>query len=681
MSAALFLLRTQRRGPHDPGKGRPAHRRFSIGVFCAVISSVAIWTGGALAQTTATPTASPAAITVGTSTPIFMTVFLPDPTIIPQSVVVQQLNPTGTVVLGPLVDNGTNGDLIAGDHIYSGAVVVNPPALGTVTLRVSYGRLGALLRQASNPITLDVTSPGVPTTPVPPDFSQIDTDPVTGVEIVSNVVLTCFANTATIPQIQTVAALVGGQLIGRFSELGQCYQIQLPTSSGAAVESAIATLSAQPLVVSAEADALGALDGKTCMGLPTCGSVSFTNVGLNRAQTVNSGSGQTVAVLDSGIDLSNAILAAQVIPGIDETGGKSTQDKIFHGTAVSSIVAATAPSVLIMPIKVADLIKGQVRLSASTSTRGINDAVSAGVPIINMSYTGGGPKLALETLAIQRAELSGSGVVPVAAAGNVGDTTIRYPAGHLGVIAVGNVDSQDVRWGPDSTLWTTLMMQGPSSHGDSWVNIAAPGVNIPILVLGGMMSTGIGTSFSAPFVAGTAALVRSRFQSLTGSQVRNQILKSATPLAPDTMGNLNQDLGSGRLDAYAALGAIVMTHTGNTSSVDFNVSGSWGDSGGFTLGFQATSCELRLVNPCSADFPITLSKLSKGSYTLTFHDTDPTNDISLNLALAVPGLTFTSVVRGNGTINSSDNQRATAFLIGTAINASLSFVTFNVVKQ
>ena len=101
----------------------------------------------------------------------------------------------------------------------------------------------------------------------------------------------------------------------------------------------------------------------------------------------------------------------------------------------------------------------------------------------------------------------------------------------------------------------------------------------------------------------------------------------------------------------------------------------------FTLGAQAPSCELLGFNPCSNDLLLTLSKLTPGTYRLTFHDTDPTKDIGLNIALAVPGLSFSSVVSGNGTIDSSDNQRASVFLIGTSINPSLSFVTFNVVKH
>jgi subtilisin family serine protease len=675
MCTLLYLWRRKRR-LNLSGTER---NRFSTGSFSAAILCVLVWAGPAFAQS---PTASPAAVTVGTSTTIFVTISLPDPTIIPQSVVVQELLPSGAVVLGPLVDDGTDGDLVAGDHVYSGEVTVNPSALGTVTLRVSWGKRGALLRQASSPTTLDVLPSGIPTSPSPPDLTQTDIDPVSGAKIISNEVLACFSSSATIAQVQSVVALVSGQLIGRFSDVGQCYQIQLPTSSASAVDSAIVILSAQPLVVSAEADVIIPASGSTCTGLPTCspmyGEVAFKNVGLPLAQTVSTGALQTVAVLDSGIDTSNLALAAHVLPVVlDLTGANSVKDDT-HGTAVSTIVAATAPDAKILPVRVLskDVTTGKDVTTPSILANGIFNAVDLGIRIINMSLAGR-VQSPLVTLNIITAETKDA--LLVASAGNDGDMTVNYPAGDLGVISVGNVDDTDLRWAGAPE---------PSSHGNSWVKIAAPGVKVPAFGLNDAVVVGTGTSFSAPFVAGTAALVRSRFApTLTATQIGSQLRISATPIAADSAGNANQDLGSGRLDAYAALGAMVLTHTGFTSSVDFTVTGTWGDSAAFTLGKTGVSCELKPVPPstsvCSADFPLTLSKLTPGTYQLTFANTDLNSDVSLNVALAVPGLSFKSVVPGNGsgTINNSDNQRASVFLIGKAINANLSFVKFNVVKQ
>ncbi len=90
------------------------------------------------------------------------------------------------------------------------------------------------------------------------------------------------------------------------------------------------------------------------------------------------------------------------------------------------------------------------------------------------------------------------------------------------------------------------------SHARSYVDVAAPGGK-------GIVSTGPngpgyftespdgGTSFAAPYVSGTVALVRAYRPHLSPAQVAELIKESASP-APDGVG-----LGAGVVNPYAAL--------------------------------------------------------------------------------------------------------------------------------
>jgi subtilisin family serine protease len=87
----------------------------------------------------------------------------------------------------------------------------------------------------------------------------------------------------------------------------------------------------------------------------------------------------------------------------------------------------------------------------------------------------------------------------VASAGNDGvntDTTAHYPSSMNNsiVLSVGASDSND-------NLWTR------SNYGKSTVHVAAPGVSVLNLGLGGLYVKMTGTSMATPHVSGAAALI------------------------------------------------------------------------------------------------------------------------------------------------------------------------------
>src|SRR5207244_3562818 len=84
------------------------------------------------------------------------------------------------------------------------------------------------------------------------------------------------------------------------------------------------------------------------------------------------------------------------------------------------------------------------------------------------------------------------------------------------------------------------------------VDLAAPGVLIYTTDRGGGYGWSSGTSFSAPIVAGVAALVLSVNPSLSGSQVRALLEQSADPLPVGSTG-WNSSFGWGRVNAARAV--------------------------------------------------------------------------------------------------------------------------------
>jgi subtilisin family serine protease len=127
-------------------------------------------------------------------------------------------------------------------------------------------------------------------------------------------------------------------------------------------------------------------------------------------------------------------------------------------------------------------------------------------------------------------------VIVVAAYGNDGRQSPGdvYPANYPGVIPVMSVDGKDQR-------------AAFSNCGRAGV-VAAPGVNVISTYPTLMYKIGSGTSFSAPWVAASAALLRSHFDNATAARVQAYFL--ATGVDVD-LANAGQN--AGRLDLVKAL--------------------------------------------------------------------------------------------------------------------------------
>ena len=199
-----------------------------------------------------------------------------------------------------------------------------------------------------------------------------------------------------------------------------------------------------------------------------------------------------------------------------------------HGTLCAGVIAAIAPDAKIMPIHAFD-DNGQS--DVYTIAKAIRLAADSGAQVINMSF---GTKVNSRAIASAINYARSKGIVLVGSAGNDNTTTIQYPSGYQGVMGI--------------AATTILDRKASFSNYGRQIDVDAPGVNIISAYPGGYYSIVSGTSFSAPAVAGTAALVRS----LRASGIENSITAGAINIDSNNPNYANQ-LGYGRIDVLRAV--------------------------------------------------------------------------------------------------------------------------------
>ena len=298
---------------------------------------------------------------------------------------------------------------------------------------------------------------------------------------------------------------------------------------------------------------------------------AITIIRLPDTQTAFGVSGAgTVAVIDTGADPTHPVLQSVLVPGYDFTrniagsGSELTDvgqssvgsgaspvmvnqstaavvDQISaanlqqpqyqafgHGTMVSGIIHLVAPTALIMPLKA---FKADGTGYLSDVLRAIYFALQNGARVINMSFS-------FSTYSHEAANAikfaTRHQVICVASAGNDGKEEIVYPASLSNVMGVASTTNSD-------TLSTF------SNYGEDLVWVAAPGEGIITTYPFGTFGAGWGTSFSAPFVSGAAALLLSVSTAFNETSAERS-LAHAVWISPD--------LGNGRVDLYQAVGAV-----------------------------------------------------------------------------------------------------------------------------
>ncbi|MGH9647533.1 MAG: S8 family peptidase [Bryobacteraceae bacterium] len=371
-------------------------------------------------------------------------------------------------------------------------------------------------------------------------------------------------------------------------------QVFLVTPVGVSLATLLASLQVQPSIVDAELDQLISLESPSLNSIP--GGLTDTTpvnyygssawdgyVNQPANQLVNTlktqvqfqvtGSG-IVAMIDTGLDPTHPALAPVALPGYDFTrnsqqadetadldhstaavldqGGNEIPQFVWpylvavltpagaaalgdpqyaafgHGTMTAGIVHMVAPTALILPLKA---FGADGTGSLSNIVRAVYFAAASHANVISMSF-----EVSKYSAEFAKAinYVNKRGLMCVASSGNDGQEIQVYPASLPGVMGVASTSDTDTR----STF---------SNYGSQVVWVAAPGENIVSTYPYGTYSSSSGTSFSAPFVSGTVALLLN---------VNSNLNQSGAAAAIAHAVNVGQDLNNGRLDTYQAVGSL-----------------------------------------------------------------------------------------------------------------------------
>jgi thermitase len=361
-----------------------------------------------------------------------------------------------------------------------------------------------------------------------------------------------------------VRADVGANLV-EVLRLPQTEVVTVPTQGA---EDALAALNADPAVVYAEPDELRSAlvppDDPlwpSMWGLANTGQAPFagtpgSDINLLDAWSFSQGAGQTVAVVDSGVDLAHDDLAGQVAAGgrnfVQGTGPNDLSDTFGHGTHVAGTIAArannglgvvgVAPAAKVLPLRV---LNSQGQGLDSAVAQAFDYAGDLGIRVVNASLGG------------ERDSQTLAGAIAAHP-----DTLYVVPAGNGGADEIGdNNDARRVL--PCNLSYANVVCVGAtdeddrrapfSNYGAASVDLFAPGVDIVSTFPADRYVFQYGTSMATPHVSGEAALLLAAAPSLSSHELKDLILGTVDP-RPGLSG---LSVSGGRANAGAALRRLV----------------------------------------------------------------------------------------------------------------------------
>ncbi|SDH01289.1 type VII secretion-associated serine protease mycosin [Sinosporangium album] len=301
-------------------------------------------------------------------------------------------------------------------------------------------------------------------------------------------------------------------------------------------------VTASPVAVASASARVAAPECAPDRGSLTTGAAPWAQqrIDIKSAWRLTMGEGTTIAVIDSGVDVSHPQLK---IAGKADFSRTDHRDCTGHGTAVAGIVGAqyqegapfhgVAPAARILSLKHTNARTGDL----AHLVEAIRYAARIKVDVMNISVQARDQpdlKAAIDYALAQD-------IVVVAAAGNVdkedGTPGPAYPAAYEGVLSVGAL-------APDGGV-------AMFSNVDSKVSVVAPGEGLTSTWPGRTYHNDLpGTSFAAPYVTGVAALVRSRFPGMTQAQIRRRIEVTAD-------GAIGEGSGGGVINPLYAVTAVL----------------------------------------------------------------------------------------------------------------------------
>ena len=343
-------------------------------------------------------------------------------------------------------------------------------------------------------------------------------------------------------------------------------------------EAALKALASDPEVVSIEADGVSKpllAESTALIGAPYAWEQGYD------------GSGQAIAILDTGVDKDHPFLEGKVVSeacysgggdagssvcpgGVTESTGPGSAapcsaSECFHGTAVAGVAAGrgtdfsgVARGARIIAIQVFHECGGDCMASRNSDwIAGLERVLelSAGFDIaaVNMSFGGGffseecGAEFPAAKAVLDR--VRAAGIAPIAASGNEGSTTgMSHPACSSSAISVGSTD--------DGSGETTADAVSDISNSSPLLDLLAPGNSITTSTLENEFGTYKGTSFAAPHVAGAWAVMKSKAPNASVGEILTILNNTGIPIADS-----RNEVIKPRIQVDAALDAVIPEHS------------------------------------------------------------------------------------------------------------------------
>lgn len=258
-----------------------------------------------------------------------------------------------------------------------------------------------------------------------------------------------------------------------------------------------------------------------------------------------------IAILDTNYDLNHEDLQTK-IAFIEPT---NTNSQTAHGTAVAITAAGgTNNNVGISSIG----FNSKVELRSMNYNQ-ILEASYSGAKVINLSWASGCMYNQYCQDIIDEAYLNGTIIVAAAGNGSTcgGATNYVYPASFDHVFSVSSI-------GPLNNHERTIGIPSTTHQHNDRVDLCAPGYDVLLSTANGVYLTGNGSSFAAPFVSGTIALMLAVNPCLNFEEIDEIFELSSYDL--DTINpSYSGLLGHGRLDA-----GLAVSLAANYSTIPFN---------------------------------------------------------------------------------------------------------------
>jgi serine protease len=270
---------------------------------------------------------------------------------------------------------------------------------------------------------------------------------------------------------------------------------------------------------------------------------------ISDVDTANDGGGRDADASDPGDWFDQAdVNGGKFAP---DCGSGDISDSSWHGTQTAGLIgaitnngvgmASVGRNVRILPVRVlgkcggldSDILAG-MRWAAGIHIDGVPDNPNP-AKVINMSLGGGSTCTAAYVSAVN--EIIARGTVIVASAGNSAGHAVSEPASCSGVIGVAAIRHIGTKVGfSDAGPEVSLSAPGGNCVNDTGaclypiLTTSNAGTTTPgSSIYTDSFNTSIGTSFSAPLAAGTAALVLSAQSSLTPAEVRTLMRATSRP--------------------------------------------------------------------------------------------------------------------------------------------------------